>query len=616
MLAPAVRYVALLLALVATPLALVLAPQDGPPRTVRGGLAATPPSGRPEAVCLAAPDPACLVELAVAASLSASDEDRLLPALAGALARAGRLDAAEAIRQRLRGEGAAGRDGARREEAADRILVAELLWAARHDPAHPADLGALDELAERPRRGLDGPARRAEALAELAGLLCRDHARGLRGAAAMPGDPGGPAGDGAPAARRLNATFAALLARWPAAIEARPARRQPSDWEALAEAHACAGDPGAARAALRRAALAAPGTAHPGRVRALLALGETGEAEATALDLRRPDQRAAGLLAVAWHAAEEGRRERAAELADLAVEAAMGGRLPVLERLRVLRGVARLRHGPLGDPQGARDAAEAVQAAVTEPPDATPRPLHLIEAAGAFNDIGHGEPACRLAAAALEAAAAPAPARGPSAGGAAGGSAPDGAPSAPATRLFGLRVLPQLGSAQERLPAIGDALRARIAVELHRCGRQEAALRLLRETAAQHRANGWIELHKAALAAGTAEPTPPGRLPDLVAPDQRGRTAAALAEFHAARGEAGPATAWIAAALEAGTGGPALAEAAARIGRRDLATQALKRIAPSQLRGPPAQRAMDLLALAARFEELRGEEGTAAAAGR
>jgi len=53
-----------------------------------------------------------------------------------------------------------------------------------------------------------------------------------------------------------------------------------------------------------------------------------------------------------------------------------------------------------------------------------------------------------------------------------------------------------------------------------------------------------------------------------------------------------------------------------RIGRHDLAAQALRRIAPAQLRAAPVQRAMDLLALAALFEALPIEEGAAARVGR
>ena len=613
-----------------TVLALIPAPPDGP-RLVRDGRAAAAPAG-PEAACLAGPNPAaCLIELAVAASLAARDDDRLLPGLAGALALAGRLDAAEAILQRLQREDAGTeRDGARRAEAADRILVAELLWAARRDPAHAADLGALDELAEqqRPRRGPDGPARRAQAYSELARLLCRDHtARGSRmaageGSTAPAATSGGAEptrqdGQAPAATRQVNATFAALLERWPAAIEARPPRRQVPDWEALAEALACAGETEAARAALHRAARAAPGTAHPGRVRAFLALGDAESAEATALDVARPDRRAAALLEVSRHAVQEGRRERSAELAGFAVEAAAHPRLAVPERLRVLRGVARLRHASLDDAPGALEAAEAMRAAAeaADPREGARRPQHLLEVAGAFNDLGRSEAACFLATAALEAMAPPASARaagaGPPSGGGAG-AAPSSGPS-----LLGLRIPPLHGGSLERLPGIGDALRARVAVELYRCGREEDALRLLRELAAAPRATGWVEIRKAALAAGAAgvEP-PPGRFPELVAPDQRGYAATAMAEFHAARGEAEPAALWIGAALEAGASGPSLAEAAVRIGRHDLAAQALRRIAPAQLRAAPVQRAMDLLALAALFEALPIEEGAAARVGR
>jgi hypothetical protein len=53
-------------------------------------------------------------------------------------------------------------------------------------------------------------------------------------------------------------------------------------------------------------------------------------------------------------------------------------------------------------------------------------------------------------------------------------------------------------------------------------------------------------------------------------------------------------------------GGAALAAEAARIGRRDLAARALRR-APAQARaGGAAERALDLLATAALFEDLLG----------
>jgi hypothetical protein len=564
----------------------------------------------PEAACLAHPSPACLIDLAVTASLRVRDEDRQLPALAGALARAGRFDAAEAIGQRLQ------HDEARRAEAADLVLAAELLWAARQDPDRPADLGALDDLAERPRRGLDGAARRARAYAETARLLCRDHAVA---AASAPGS--------AP-----NPTLAELLRRWPAAIEARPRHRQAGDWEALAEALACAGDREGARSALRRAAEAAPGPAHPGRVRAFLALGEAAEAEAAALDIRS-DQRVGALVGLAEAAMRAGRPERAAELADLAAEAAtaaagatVGARTGGVERVRAWRAVARLRHA-LGDAAGAGAAAEAARAAA-EAPDPLARPRRLLEAAGAFNDIGQGAVACRLAAAALEAAqpalAGDAPAGAAPAGARRdGGPAPAGAeapgPAAPPAATppqpaRGLGLLPSLPGAlpqalaQGRLPGVGDEMRARVAVEQHRCGQGEAALRMLRDTAAPLRAAGWVEMQKAALGAGAPALAPPGRFPDLVAADQRGRVAADLAAFHAGRGEPEAAAAWIVAALEAEAGGAgtALAAEAARIGRRDLAERALRR-APAQARpGGAAERALDLLAVAALFEELLG----------
>jgi hypothetical protein len=529
----------------------------------------------PEALCLAGPSPACLIDLAVATSLRVRDEDRQLPALAGAFARAGRFDAAEAIRQRLQ------HDEARRADTADLVLAGELLWAARQDPNRAADLDALDDLAERPRRGLDGAARRARAYAETARLLCRDHTI----AAAAPG--------AAP-----NPTLAELLRRWPAAIEARPGRRQAGDWEALSETLACVGDQEAARAALRRAAEAAPGSAHPGRLRAFLALGEVAEAEAAALDVRL-DQRVSVMVGLAEAAMRAGRTERAAELAGLAAEAAAGARTAGVERVRALRAVARLRHA-LGEAAGARAAAEAAQEAA-EAPDPLARPRRLLEAAGAFNDIGLGEPACRLAAVALEAAqpAAAAAAVVPPSSRRSGGAQPAAAetpagPSAPPQqppRGLGLLQLPGAlpqSLARGRLPGVGDEMRAHVAVELHRCGQGETALRMLRETAALSRATGWVEMQKAALAAAAGPAlAQPGRFPDLVAADQRGRVAAELAAFHAGREEPEAAAAWITAALDAEAGGGA-ALAPRRHGSAGATWPRGRSGAPRRRRGPAA----------------------------
>lgn len=531
---------------------------------------------RADAACVHKPNANCLIETAVRAGNRAPPKDR--SSVVRSLAAVGRFEDAAEVLKRIG-------DERERNSDADELLARRLAWEASREPDRVVDFAPLDALATRPEAATysGGPRSRAHAYGTLALYLCeaRHHAAGAR-----PSLWPRPPHSRQQSPSYPNATLNEMLRRWPDVIGAVGGDNVLYLWERYAKALHCAGRPGEAMALLHRLESEAAGEERrlPGIFYTWMDWRLSAEAEALAL--RTSERlRATFLSKVVQRALDEGRNDRAAELAGALVPAAVEGTTkpePLGLRLEAIRLAVRA-HRLTGAVDRGLQAAEAALALARNPPNGLAgfKPFNLADVAGIYNDLGRAKEAEAVIREAL-------------------GARPDD------DTIIGFGFV--AGAVSYGRWGLGDELTTELLVELWRAGQTEAATASLRGLQApdpSYRYRGWSGIYRAAAESGRRDFGAgdfPAEVPTALWPS----LAAELAAFHLDRGEPQAAEAWTSSAIGRGLGTTKLARVAALLDRPDLVRSALEQ-APSNVGAEPLRQVLAFTEIAVAFNELLGQ---------